>query len=136
MKIYSKIIVTISVLALATAAQAQYVLGSFQGAGDPNNAGWIDTANGNAPITSDAFSSFASGVVPGYAQSLDMTVFGYQGTFGQPSLQLQFSAAQKAAFNANNLLTFTFSVASGGATAGYFQIYNLVLNAPGFGYNN
>ena len=119
----------------AGSAQAQYVLGSFQGASDPNNAGWIDV-NDNQPITSSVFASFASGVVPGYAQSLDLNVFGYEGTFGQPTLELQFSPAEIAAFNANTLLTFTMSVPSDGATAGYWQIYNLVLNAPGFGYNN
>jgi len=136
MKKNAKLLAAMSVMALATAAQAQYVLGSFQGASDPNNAGWIDPKNGNAPITSDSFSSFVSGVVPGYAQSLDMSVFGYVGQFGYPTLELQLSPAQIAAFNANTQLTFTFSVESGGATSGYFQIYNLALNAPGPGYAN
>jgi PEP-CTERM motif len=136
MKKHVILLAGISVMALATAAQAQYVLGSFQGSSDPNNAGWINPKNGNAPITSDSFSSFVSGVVPGYAQSLDYSVFGYVGQFGYPTLELQMSPAQIAAFNANNLLTFTFSVETGGATSGFFQIYNLALNAPGYGYNN
>jgi hypothetical protein len=51
-------------------------------------------------------------------------------------LQLQFSPAEVAAFNANTLLSFTFSAPSGAATSGYNQIYNLVLNAPGYGYHN
>jgi hypothetical protein len=135
MKIYTKILTAMSLLALATAAQAQYVLGSFQGASDPNNAGWTDS-NDSQPITSSGFTSFASGVVPGYAQSLDFSTFGYAATFGNPTFQLALSPAQIAAFNANTYLTFTMSVPSDGATAGFFQIYNLVMNAPGFGYNN
>jgi hypothetical protein len=115
-------------------AHAQTVLGSFQGSGDALNAGWIN-ANSSAPITSDSSSSFVAAGVTGYAQSLDLSAAGHAGTFGYPSLELQFSASQVAAFNANSYLTFTFSVPA--ATAGGFsQIYNLVLNAPGYGYNN
>ena len=114
--------------------QAQTVLGSFQGSSDPLNAGWIN-ANSSNPINSDSSSSFLAAGVSGYAQSLDLSAAGHAGTFGYPSLELQFGASQIAAFNANSYLTFTFSVPA--ATAGGFsQIYNLVLNAPGYGYNN
>jgi hypothetical protein len=59
------------------------------------------------------------------------------GGFGTPTqLELQFSPAQVAAFNANSWLTFTFSVPTGSATAGFNQIYNIAINAPGYGYNN
>jgi hypothetical protein len=44
--------------------------------------------------------------------------------------------AQITAFNNNHLITFTFSVATGGASSGYFQVCNLGLNAPGTGYFN
>jgi hypothetical protein len=119
----------------AVSAHAQTVLGSFQGSGDPLNAGWIDPQNSNDPITADPAASFVAAGVPTYSLSLDMSAAGHAGSFGYPSLQLQFSPAQIAAFNANSWITFTFSVPA--ATAGgYSQIYNLALNAPGYGYNN
>jgi len=119
----------------AVSAHAQTVLGSFQGAGDPLNAGWVDVQSGGTPITSSTNASFVAAGVPTYSLSLDMSAAGHAGSFGYPSLQLQFSPAQIAAFNANSWITFTFSVPA--ATAGgYSQIYNLALNAPGYGYNN
>jgi len=122
-----------SVLVLCGTAQAQYILGSFQGSSDPNNAGWVDVNQGGAPITSSTNASFVAAGVPGYALSLDMSANGHG--FGYPGLQLQFSPAQIAAFNANSWLTFTFSVPAW-TNGGYSQIYNLALNAPGYGYNN
>jgi hypothetical protein len=114
-------------------SQAQYVLGSFQGPSDPTDAGWID-ANNSDPITADPNASFVAAGVPGYPLSLQLSG---AGGFGNPSqLELQFSSAQRTAFNANSWLTFTFSVAPGAATAGFNQIYNIAINAPGYGYNN
>jgi hypothetical protein len=132
---YTKILAIISGLTLATAAGAQVLIGGFQGAGDPTDAGWVNETTGN-PIVSDSECSFPSGVVPTYAQSLAVAVPpGNAGTFGYPSLQLQFSPAQIAAFYTNSWITFTFSVPAW-TNGGYSQIYNLVLNAPGYGYNN
>ena len=125
-----------ALLALGLAASstpAQTVLGSFQGSGDPTDAGWVDPANSSASITTSAADSFPSSVVPGYTQSLQITRSGYNN-----DLQLQFSPAQVAAFNANSYLSFTFSVpaaAVNGSINGYSQIYSIVLNAQGYGYN-
>lgn len=125
-------ILAISALA-PIAARAQYVLGSFQGPTDPTDVGWIDS-NNNDPISADPNASFVAAGVPGDPLSLQLTG---AGSFGNPSsLELQFSPAQVAAFNANTWLTFTFSVAPGAATAGFNQIYNIAINAPGYGYNN
>lgn len=137
MKKNIKLLAAMSAMALATAAQAQYVLGSFQGASDPNNAGWVDANDNYTAITSSTFCSFPSGVVSGYAQSLDISSAGYAGTFGWPTLQLGMSSAQMAAFAANDYLTFTFSVAANGSTSGAFQIYNLAIQTDGsWGYAN
>jgi len=119
----------------AVSAHAQYILGSFQGNTDPTDAGWINQQSGN-PITSDSASSFVAGGVPTYPLSLDMSAAGHAGSFGYPSLELQFTPAEIAAFNANSYLTFTFSVPSGSSTAGYSQIYNLAFNSGGTGYFN
>lgn len=132
----AKVLTAIFAVALATAAEAQVLIGGFQGASDPTDAGWIDTHTGQ-PIISDTNCSFPSGVVSGYPQSLAISVpSANAGSFGYPSLQLQFSPAQIGDFYSNSWITFTFSVPGGTYTGGYSQIYNLVLNAPGYGYNN
>ena len=130
--IFTKILPVIVMLSWSTAAPAQVLLGSFQGAGDPLNAGWVDPNTGK-PITSDTNMSFVAAGVPGYPQSLQ--VMGTPGSFGSDSLELQFSPAQIAAFNTNSWLTFTFSVPAW-TNGGYSQIYNLAFNASGYGYHN
>jgi PEP-CTERM motif len=122
----------VAILGAASAVKAQTLIGGFQGASDPTDAGWTDVANSDA-ITSDPNSTFPAAGVPGYALSLDIN----SGTgFGNPSLQLGLSPAQITAFNADNYITFTFSVPGGTYTGGYSQVYNLALNAPTYGYNN
>jgi hypothetical protein len=123
-------------LGVASAAKAVVLLGGFQGASDPTDAGWTDLQNSD-PITTDPLSSFPAAGVPGYAQSLQIVNQGLAPGFGNPaSLQIQLNPTQVAALNANSYLTFTFSTLTGSATGGYNQIYNLVFNAPGYGYNN
>jgi hypothetical protein len=122
-------------MCVALTANAQYLLGSFQGASDPTDAGWVDPNNSD-PITTDPTASFVAAGVSSYPLSLNMSAAGQAGSFGYPSLQLDFSPAQVAAFNTNSWVTFTFSVPAETNTGGYAQIYNLVLNAPGYGYNN
>jgi hypothetical protein len=134
---YTKFLAIISGLALAATASAQVVLGSFQSSSDPNNAGWVDSQNGN-PISSDPNYSFVNAGVAGYSSSL--LAGGPASGFGNPTIKLSLSPAQIAAFNTNSWVTFTFSAPAstnyGGTGAGYSQIYNFVLNAPGYGYNN
>ena len=61
-----------AIVIAAGSSQAQTVLGSFQGASDPLNAGWTNPNGGN-PITSDSASSFVAAGVPSYPYSLDMS---------------------------------------------------------------
>jgi hypothetical protein len=119
---------------LTAGVQAQVLLGGFQGAGDPTDAGWSNP-NGGASITTDTNCAFVSGAVPGYAQSLAISCAGHAGSFGYPSLKLSFSPSQVQAFNTNSWITFTFSVPTNNA-GGYSQIYNLAFNASTYGYNN
>ena len=135
MKHQKRILICAGILAaiIPIASPAQTVLGSFQGANDATDYGWFDANTGNS-ITNDANASFVAAGVPGNPLSLQMSG---AGGFANPSaLELKFSSAQIAAFNANTWLTFTFSVAPGGATGGFNQIYNLAFNAPTYGYNN
>ncbi len=132
----AKVLTVFSALALAMTVKAQVLVGGFQGGSDPTDAGWVN-ANTGQPITSDPSCSFPSGVVPGYGQSLAITwPAADNGKFGYPSLQLQFSPAQIQAFNTNSWITLTYSVATLTNTAGYSQLYNIALNAPGSGYEN
>jgi hypothetical protein len=129
---FLKLLAVFTLLSLSASARAQVLLGSFQGAGDPLNAGWVNPNTGTA-ITSDSGMSFVSAGVSNYPQSLQIT--GTMGTFGSDSLQLQFSPAQIAAFNTNSWITFTISVPAW-TNGGFSQIFNLAFNAPGYGYNN
>ncbi|HEV2455634.1 MAG TPA: hypothetical protein VGY98_15315 [Verrucomicrobiae bacterium] len=125
------VLTALAALVLVTTAKAQVLLGSFQGTGDPTDAGWVNPNTGH-PITTDPADSFVAAGVPGYPESLQVNGIG----FGGDSVQLQFSPAQISAFYNNSWITFTFSVPGGTYTGGYSQIYNLALNAPGYGYNN
>jgi len=129
---YTKILATCALLALPATLPAQVLLGSFQGAGDPLNAGWVNPNTGTA-ITSDSSMSFVAAGVSNYPISLQVT--GVAGSFGSDSLQLQFSPAQIAAFNTNSWVTFTFSVPAW-TNGGFSQIFNLAFNAPTYGYHN
>jgi hypothetical protein len=121
-------------LSLPASSLADTVIGSWQGNAD----GWVDNGNGLS-ITDGANSakySFASGVVPGFAQSLQITQSGFGSNL---KLNLASNPTYLTGFLNNNLLSFTFSVpdaASFGSTAGYSQQYSLSLNAPGYGFNN
>lgn len=122
-------------LIVAATAGGQVLIGGFQGPGDPTDAGWINVNTGNRIVT-DSQCSFPSSVVPGYAQSLQISVPAADaGKFGYPCLKLDFSAAQIAAFYTNSWITFTFSVPAWNNN-GFTRIYNLALNAPGYGYHN
>jgi len=117
----------------ASGAKAAVLLGGFQGPTDPTDAGWSDVNNG-MPITTDPNSSFVAAGVPGSPLSLQESG---AGSFANPSaLELNFSPTQIAAFNANSYLTFTFSVPTGAATAGFSQIYNIAFNGTGYPYSN
>jgi len=109
-------------------------LGSWQ-----NNTGdgWIDwgdllsiTNSSNTGIY-----TFASGVVSGYPQSLEITD---SGNHQNLAIKLENIPGGMAAFLTNNQLSFTFSVpssASAGVSAGFSQVYQLAINASGYGFN-
>jgi len=114
---------------------AQMVLGSWQ-----NNTGdgWIDWPTLDS-ITNSAVDpsvyTFASGAVPGYAQSLEITD---SGNHQNLAIKLENIPGGMAAFLTNNQLQFTFSVpssASAGVSAGFSQVYQLAINASGYGFN-
>jgi len=110
------------------------LLGSWQnGTGD----GWIDWGDLLSITNSSNTSvySFASGVVSGYTQSLKIAD---SGNHQNLAIKLENIPGGMAAFLTNDLLQFTFSVpssASSGATAGYSQVYQLAINASGYGFN-
>ena len=86
------------------------VLGTFQGAGDPKNAGWTNV-NTLAPITTDTEDSFVAAGVTNCALSLQVAGNGSGGAVGgagQPNLELGLSAAQVSAFFTNTWVTFTY----------------------------
>ena len=69
---------------------------------------------------------------------LDLTASGYNGGLGSGNdLGYDFVASgNAAAFLANDVLTFNWEVAPSATSAGYAQLYNIVINAQGYGYHN
>ena len=114
----------------AGSAHAQYVLGAWQGAGDD---GWIDWGTQSSILNSPSEYGIVSGVVPGYAQSLQITASGWNQDL---ALKLENTPGDMAAFFNNTLLSFTFSVPASTSTSGYSQIYALSINAQGYGFQD
>lgn len=138
MKLNKTLAVGGALLGLAFSTRAQYVIGSFQGASDTNNSMWSDPNNGD-PIASDPNASFVALGVSDPNGPLSLEMAGSY-AFGNPSLTVSLNSAAITAFNSHNAIQFTFSVsnpsAPTGPANGFSQIYNLALNAPGYGYNN
>jgi hypothetical protein len=121
-------------LAMPLDSAAQTVIGSWQTSSDD---GWIDWGNGLS-ITDAANTgvySFVSGAVPGYGQSLQIN---QSGNHQNLAIKLEYLPGGVAAFLTNHLLSFTFSIPSSessGATAGFSQLYQIAINASGYGFN-
>lgn len=119
-----------ALLMIPASSNGQYVLGSWQ-----NNTGdgWIDwhTQDSITNVAVANIYSFVPGVVPSYAQSLQINQGGYyQGL----ALKLESIPGAVAAFTNNNLLNFTFSVPAATNTSGYSQLFQLYINSPGTGF--
>lgn len=108
---------------------AQTTIGSWQTSSDD---GWIDWGNQSVGLfdASNAGKySLASGVVGGFAQSLQVTQPGWnQGL----SYKLQ-NNGHVGDFMNNHLLSFTFSVPAW-TSGGYSELAELAINAQGYGF--
>jgi len=117
------------------------VIGRWQGTGSDlvsSNIdlfeGWIDWALSDQIQFYPQFYQFATNVVPGYPQSLEILEPGYNQSL---SIKLENWAGGNAAFLTNHLLSFTFSVlpaAASGSTSGWSQLYQLFINASSYGF--
>jgi hypothetical protein len=120
------------ILALCTAAQAQtIVIGNWEGG---STDGWQDW-NGGSPVSISTLPSKYSfstttGVTLG-SESLEVTQAGYQ-----QNLAISLSGSQRTAFMNDNTLSFDITYPAQTFTSGFSQIYQLALNAPGYGFNN
>lgn len=117
-------------LMIPASSHAQYVLGSWQ---NDTGDGWIDwhTQDSITNVAVTNIYSFVQSAVPGYTQSLQVNQAGYyQGL----SIKLENIPGAIAAFTNNNLLNFTFSVPAATNTAGYSQLFQLVVNNAGTGF--
>jgi hypothetical protein len=126
---------TVSIIAalsgLAVAAQAQTTIGDWQ---DYSDNGWIDWGNGQSinAVANQTVYSFQDGAVPGYGTSLQVQKNGWNQDL---SIKLEYTPGDMAAFETNHLLTFTMSVDGTGYASGWDQLYEVDINAPGWGYN-
>jgi hypothetical protein len=116
-------------LMMPAASRGQVVIGSWQ---NTTGDGWIDWGTGDSivnPAVTNIY-SFVQGVVPGYAQSLQVNKAGWNQTI---SIKLEYQSGAVAAFTNNNLLNFTFSVPAW-TNGGYSQLNALYVNASGLGW--
>ncbi len=117
-------------LALPASTSASTVIGSWQSG---TAEGWIDW--GNSLLVTDPANagkySFASGAVPGYGQSLQISQGGYNQNL---AIKLQNNGFVSDFMN-NHLLSFTFSVPAG-TGGGFSQLYELAINAQGYGFSS
>ena len=95
----------------------------------------------NSGVTKNTFTSPTSATVTlpttggDTTNVLDLTAPGFNGGISGADLGYDFAAnGLTSTFLADDLLTFTWEVPPNTATAGYSQLYNIILNAPGGGY--
>jgi hypothetical protein len=120
---------------LAVAVQAQTVIGDWT---DYSSDGWIDWGNQNSITSAGNLApvgnySFVDGAVPGYATSLQVANPG--GWSQDLAIKLEYTPGDVAAFLNNHLLTFTMSTDGTGHSSGWDQMNGLIVNAPGWGFN-
>ena len=65
------------------------------------------------------------------SQSLHLSNAGYQ-----QNLDLNLNFAQRQAFMANTMFSIDITYPAQALSSGFQQVYQLALNAPGFGFNN
>ena len=120
-----------------SASQAATVFGNFTG-GTTSSFGTLT----NSGVTPNAFSAPTTGdiVLPASGglntNVLHLTASGYNGGLGSGTdVGFDFAATgNTAAFQANTQIEFDWEVVPSAAPAGYSQLYQFVLNAPGPGF--
>ena len=96
----------------------------------------------NSGITKNTFSSPTSATITlpttggDTTHVLDLTASGFNGGLSSgATLGFDFAAnGLTSTFLADDILTFNWEVPPSSATAGYSQLYNIILNAPGGGF--
>jgi hypothetical protein len=114
--------------ALGAAARADVILGNFEGVPDAA----LDWAGGSQTALAAPKWTYSTttGVTLG-TSSLHLSNAGYQ-----QSLDLSLNFAQRQAFMANNTFSIDITYPAQTFTSGFSQIYQVALNAPGFGFNS
>ena len=132
LRIRSVVIAALFSLGIASAAKASLVFASFAG---NMSDGFGSFNNGVVPFSSDTTGSTYSystyGDTDGDSSALEVTETGYK-----QDLAYDFAAnGLTSAFLANDAITFDLtSPPAGASTAGYWQLYQVFLNAPGGGF--
>jgi len=121
----------------AGSSQAQTVIGNWEGG---SSDGWIDwndlnSVTNDAGSTTSAYSFSSFGAVLG---SSSLCVSNKAGGFSQTlAIKLEYQPGLTDAFLTNQLLSFTWRVPAGKPTdSGYTEIYNITINASGYGWND
>ena len=123
---------------LVSAAHAAVVFGNFE---DGGLDGFGTLSNSTGVV---AFTAPTTGVVitptagTDTTKVLDLTASGFNGGLASgATLGYDFVASgNSAAFLANDILTFNWEVPASTTTGGFAQLFNIIFNAPGFGFHN
>jgi len=121
------------VASLNTAALASVLLGSWENATD----GWIDWSNAESidSTTNSAYYEYSTIGATNGSSSLNLTKSGWN-----QSLSLKLTYSERVAFVANTTfsidVTVPADVVDDGDSSGYAQIYNVTINAEGYGWHD
>jgi len=127
-----KFIVLLLVLAFTMPALADVIIGTWE---DTSGDGWIHwdgNSIGPLPKTTHniTYQQATIGVYDG-VKSLEVSgVTGYT-----QCLAIKLNYAQRVQFMANNMFKMDYTVAAG-TTGGWNEVYNITLNAEGFGWHD
>jgi hypothetical protein len=125
----------LALLGAGSAAHAQYLFASFEDQ-KPDGFGYFSNSSGVVPFStapaSITYSYTNTGATNG-VYALDLNASGYN----QNDLAYDFVASgHLSQFLANDVLSFTMTAPASSTGSGYWQIYSLAFNAPGYGYQN
>jgi hypothetical protein len=132
---YQVVLAMLAMFGAASAARANFVFGSFEDQA-PDGFTYFGNSGPPAPFSTApntiTYSYTTTGATNG-TYALDLNSAGYT----QGDLCFDFVAnGDLAQFMANDILSFTFTAPTSSTGTGYYQIYSLVLNAPGWGFNS
>ncbi len=128
----------LAVGSVAGAAHAAVVFGNFEDGGF-DGFGTLSNSSGVVPFTAPVTGAVITPTAgTDTTKVLDLTASGFDGGLASGAdLGYDFVASgTSAAFLANDIITFNWEVPPSSTPSGFAQLFNIIFNAPGFGFHN